>query len=101
MLLIENEMTVSKVSKIMGVNPQRIWNVFDYWISKAHSNDRIANIEKIGFDETSIKKGHLNIKEQVQRNNLMNKYKNLNDGYTLVQMFKDFWNIKGLEQAKG
>jgi transposase len=58
MLLIENEMPVSKASKIMGVNSQRIWNVFDYWISKAYSNDTIANIEKIGFDETSIKKGH-------------------------------------------
>jgi transposase len=31
----------------------------------------------------------------------MDKYKNLSDGYTLVQMFKDFWNIKDLEQAKG
>jgi transposase len=32
MLLIENEIPVSKASKIRGVNSQQIWTVFDYWI---------------------------------------------------------------------
>lgn len=34
MLLIENEMPVSKASKIMGVYSQRIWNVFDSGFQK-------------------------------------------------------------------
>jgi transposase len=208
MLLIESEMPVSKASKIMGVYSQRIWNVFDYWISVAYNNDTISKLEKIGFDETSTKKGHNyvttlvdleqrrvlfatvgkgaetiresveylitknietseikqvcidmspafisgckkylpdtavtfdrfhvtkevnkamddvrkmerkanfdlkghkyiflkgkpNLEEQIQRDNLMDKYKNLSDGYTLVQMFKDFWNIENIEEAKG
>lgn len=58
MLLIESEMPVSKASKIMDVYPQRVWNIFDYWISIAFKEDIITDLTKIGFDETSTKKGH-------------------------------------------
>ena len=58
MLLIENEMPVNKVAKLLQVYPARIWNVFDYWISIAHKEDIIDSLTKIGFDETSVKKGH-------------------------------------------
>lgn len=58
MLLIECEMPVSKVAKVVGVYPQRIWNVFAYWLAKAHQADEIKELTQIGFDETSSKKGH-------------------------------------------
>jgi len=58
MLLIENEMPVNKVDKILQVYLVRIWNVFDYWISIAHKEAVIDSLTKIGFDETSFKKGH-------------------------------------------
>ena len=58
MLLIENEMPVNKVAKILQVYPARLWNVFDYWISIAHQEDDMEDLTKIGFDETSVKKGH-------------------------------------------
>jgi transposase len=58
MLLIENEMPVNKAAKIVKVYPNRLWNIFNYWISKAHNKDEINDLEKIGFDETSVKKGH-------------------------------------------
>lgn len=58
MLLIENEMPVSKVAKLLGIYSQRLWNVFNYWIGKAHQEDEIEEISEIGFDETSSKKGH-------------------------------------------
>lgn len=58
MLLIESEMPVSKASNIMGVNPQRLWNVFKFWILKAHTADKIEDLTQLGFDETSSKKGH-------------------------------------------
>ena len=58
MLLIENEMPVNKVAKLLRVYPARIWNIFDYWISIAHKEDTIESLSKIGFDETSVKKGH-------------------------------------------
>lgn len=58
MLLIECEMPVSKAAKIMGVYSQRLWNVFKYWVSKAHKADEIEDLTQLGFDETSSKKGH-------------------------------------------
>lgn len=58
MLLIESEMPVSKVAELIQVYPQRIWNIFDYWISMAHSEDEITNLTNLGIDETSTKKGH-------------------------------------------
>lgn len=58
LLLIENEMPVNKAAEIMRVNPHRLWTVFNYWISKAHTEDIIEDLEKVGFDETSTKKGH-------------------------------------------
>ena len=58
MLLIENEMPVNKAAKVLQVYPNRLWNVFNYWISKAHTEDVIDELDKVGFDETSVKKGH-------------------------------------------
>lgn len=58
MLLIENEMPVNKAAKILQVYPNRLWNIFSYWISMAHQEDSIEGLDKIGFDETSVKKGH-------------------------------------------
>jgi len=58
LLLIENEMPVNKAAEIVRVNPNRLWTVFNYWISKAHNEDVIVSPDKVGFDETSTKKGH-------------------------------------------
>ena len=58
MLLIENEMPVNKVAKVVKVYPNRLWRVFNYWISIAHQKDVIEDLAKIGFDETSTRKGH-------------------------------------------
>ena len=58
LLLIENEMPANKAAEIVGVNPHRLWTVFNYWISKAHAQDVLEDPEKVGFDETSTKKGH-------------------------------------------
>ena len=58
MLLVESEMPMSKAAKLVQVYPQRLWNVFNYWISRAHKQDEIEDLEQIGFDETSTKKGH-------------------------------------------
>jgi transposase len=68
MLLIENEMPVNKVAKVVKVYPNRLWNVFNYWISKAHKQDIIEDLDKIGFDETSVRKGHDYITTMVDLN---------------------------------
>ena len=51
-------MPVKRASKLMGVYPQRIWNIFSFWVKRAHQKDEIKGLEKLGFDETSNKKGH-------------------------------------------
>jgi len=58
MLLIENEMPVNKAAKILDVYPNRLWTIFNYWITRAHNKDEITALDQVGFDETSTKKGH-------------------------------------------
>lgn len=58
MLLIEQEMPVNKVSRTIRVTAPRIWRIFDYWIKKAVAKDDVSEVEQIGIDETSSKKGH-------------------------------------------
>jgi len=68
MLLIENEMPVAKAAKILKVEPHRLWRVFSYWIRLAHNKDEITDLSKIGFDETSVKKGgHFTHKSSLYR----------------------------------
>jgi len=68
MLLIENEMPVNKVAKILKVYPNRLWRVFSYWISIAHQKDTITDLNKVGFDETSSRKGHNYVTTMVDLN---------------------------------
>jgi transposase len=56
--LIKREMPVNRVAEMMGVNPQRIWNVFNHWIGKAREADDPSSITQLGIDETSTRKGH-------------------------------------------
>ena len=56
--LIEREMPVNRAAEILKVNPQRIWTIFNHWISKAKANDDPSRLTKLGVDETSTKKGH-------------------------------------------
>jgi transposase len=58
MLLIENEMTVSKVASALRVVPNRLWRVFNYWVGDAVSKDDLQCVGQVGIDETSSKKGH-------------------------------------------
>ena len=58
MSLIELEMPVSNVAKLLGEHDQRIWNVFHYWVGQARENTSGEGITKVGLDETSTKKGH-------------------------------------------
>jgi transposase len=58
MALIEREMPVKRVAEILGVNPHRVWTVFNHWIKKAIKSDDPSSITRLGVDETSTKKGH-------------------------------------------
>lgn len=58
MLLIESEMPVNKVGKVVGEYPNRIWTVFNYWLGVAYGEADHSGITKLGIDETSARKGH-------------------------------------------
>jgi transposase len=58
MALIEREMPVNRVAETLGVLPQRVWTVFNHWVSAARQADDPSNVHRLGIDETSTKKGH-------------------------------------------
>jgi len=58
MSLIENEMPVNKAAATLSVYPNRLWTVFNYWVTRALAKDDQSNVEYVGIDETSAKKGH-------------------------------------------
>lgn len=58
MMLIESEMPVNKIGVLLSENAHRLWTIFNYWISRAYAADKPTQITKLGFDETSRKKGH-------------------------------------------
>lgn len=58
MALIEREMPVNRVAEVLGVNPQRVWAVFNHWIEKARQADDPSAITALGVDETASRKGH-------------------------------------------
>ncbi len=58
MALIEREMPVNRVAEILGVNPNRVWTVFNHWIEGARKADDPSSITELGVDETSSRKGH-------------------------------------------
>lgn len=58
MALIESEMPMNKIGKLVKENAHRLWTIFNFWIKKAYSADMPAVPKKLGIDETSRKKGH-------------------------------------------
>ena len=58
MALIEGEMPVNKIGKLLHVNPHRIWTVFNPWVNQSRLQDDPSDIKKLGIDETSTRKGH-------------------------------------------
>ena len=58
MCLIEQEMPVNKVGKMVNEYANRIWTIFNYWIGIAYNAADHSGIESLGIDETSSKKGH-------------------------------------------
>jgi len=58
MCLIEQEMPVNKVGKVVKEYPNRIWTVFNYWLGISYNEADHSGITSLGIDETSSRKGH-------------------------------------------
>lgn len=56
--LIENEMPVNKAAKILQENASRLWTTLNFYVGSAYERADHSNIEQLGIDETSVRKGH-------------------------------------------
>lgn len=61
MLLIEREMPVNSVSRIIHETAPHIWRVFNHWVRKAVEKIDMSEVHHIGVDETSKQKEGENI----------------------------------------
>jgi transposase len=58
MALIESEMPINKIGKLLNEDAHRLWRIFNYWIARAYTADAPSAPKKLGIDETSRRKGH-------------------------------------------
>jgi transposase len=58
MAMIEREMPINRIAQLLRVHPQRIWNVFNHWVTQAREADVPLTTTRLGMDETSTRKGH-------------------------------------------
>lgn len=100
MALIENEMPINKVGYLLQEDPHRIWTIFNHWIAKAYSQDKIDNLTKLGLDETSRRKGHNYITVAVDLDK--RRVINIADGKDSksVESIKKYLERKGINPEK-
>lgn len=100
MLMIENEMPVNKVGKVLDENAHRLWRVFNYWIERAYVADKPKQVTKIGFDETSRKKGHSYITLGVDLDKRKVLHVTEGKGKDCIKAIKTYLESKGMEISK-
>lgn len=95
MHLIECEMPVNKVGDTVGEYPNRIWTIFNFWISKAYSAADHSKVTQVGIDETSSKKGHnyITVGVDLKEHNVLHAVAG-KDADTVTQI-KDYLETKG------
>lgn len=57
-LLIKGGMSVSKAGTYVGIHGKRVWTIIRNMTSSALSSQPLEEVEHLGVDETSSKKGH-------------------------------------------
>lgn len=97
MALIEREMPVNKVADLINEYPQRIWNIFNYWIQIAYQADDQSTVTQLGIDETSVRKGHdyVTVAADLATRRVIHVTPG-KDQHTIEQI-KDHLKVKGVE----
>lgn len=57
-MTLAKEMPISKVGEFVGETDTRIWRIVRGHIARAYAQKEFGEVEKIGVDETSSRKGH-------------------------------------------
>ena len=52
------EMIVSYVAEMVNIHEESVWRILTHYVEKARENTDLSNLEAIGVDEISVKKGH-------------------------------------------
>ena len=58
LMSLVREMPINAVSRIFNITDTRIWRMVHYYTDKARSMEDYSGVTRVGFDETSVKKGH-------------------------------------------
>jgi len=95
MLLIEEEMPVSSVSRTIKETSPRIWRVFRHWVNKAYKKENWASVKRIGVDETSSKRGHKYITQFVDLDRRKTLFVTKGKGAETFDEFKDVLEKRG------
>jgi transposase len=95
MLLVESEMPVNKVGKVVGEYPKRIWTIFNYWLGVAYGEADHSGITQLGIDETSARKGHdyITVAVDMDRRNVV--HATPGKGADTIRAIKDHLESKG------
>lgn len=57
-LVMAMDMPISKIASYLGEDDGRIWRVIQHYVGEARDQEDYSDIQKIGIDETSCRKGH-------------------------------------------
>ena len=52
------EMSVSAAAELLGEHDGRIWRIIHHYVDNAHAKQDWSEVETLGIDETSTRKGH-------------------------------------------
>ncbi len=100
MSLIESEMPVNKISKMLGEHANRLWRVFNYWIGISYQKDDPSTVTKLGFDETSRRKGHSYITVGVDLDSRRVIHVVKGKDSNTIKEIKDYLVGKGVDSAQ-
>lgn len=95
MLLIEQEMPINKVGKVVREYPNRIWTIFNYWIGISYNAADHSGIEQLGIDETSSKKGHKYVTVAVDMKSNRVVHVTEGKGAETISQIADYLDSKG------
>jgi len=95
MALIELEMPVNKVGKLLVEYPNRIWTIFKYWIGIAYNEADHSDIKNLGIDETSSKKGHKYMTVAVDMDTKRVIHATKGKGAETITQIADYLEVKG------
>lgn len=100
MALIESEMPMNKIGKLLGENAHRLWTIFNYWIERAYAADEITTLKELGLDETSRRKGHEYVTVAVDLNERRVVHVTEGKDKKAVKAVKSYLELKGVDAGK-